>query len=83
MQRVLETDGGDVRATTRMYLMALNRAFKMVKMVNLLFSHNLLKKRGGGGDYPMLKRKTLGRSISHHNKHQRTIRLGCTPFYKA
>lgn len=51
MQRVLETDGGDVCATTRMYLMALNRAFKMV---NLLFSHNLLKKKGGGGDYPML-----------------------------
>ena len=46
MQRVLETDGGDVCAT-RMYLTALNRAFKMVKMVNLLFSHNLLKKGGG------------------------------------
>lgn len=47
MQRILETDGGDVCATTRMYLMALNRAFKMVKMVNLLFSHNLLKKKEG------------------------------------
>ena len=59
MQRVLETDGGDVRATTRMYLMALNRAFKMVKMVNLLFSHNLLKKRGGGRRLSNVKEENI------------------------